>query len=396
MHSFNRPKVSLLEKTNLDPNSYHSILISLCRGLAALEVAAAHVRTQAFPSLRTLPDPGIWYQGLAFFTGFAHQAVVIFFLLSGWLVGGSLLNKLNTPNPFLSYSIDRITRLWIVLIPSFLATLAFAAWSDWIDATKFDYSPSNEYSFSSFFGNLVGLQDVAVPRFGGNFALWSLACETWYYVLFPLVLASFAAKKLVGKIAAAILTVFIAANLSNVLMLYFSLWLLGTAFSRIQIALCQRSKMLLISIFVVTAVYSRLNEESFLQDLLYSLLFLTLLSSQQQKLKNSSPTINWLRSTGTILSNFSFTLYVIHVPLLRWLLYINKSMFGIDKLSPEEPSHYAIYFAMLTLIVLFSYLFYLAFEANTYKVRAYIKKTILSWLSRRPGGSIPKAGTPNR
>lgn len=376
-----------MPKTNLDPDSFHSIIIALCRGLAAIVVAAAHVRAQTFPGLRTLDDPGIWYLGIAFFTGFAHQGVVVFFLVSGWLVGGSLLNKLHVPDAIANYSIDRITRLWIVLIPAFIATLIFAASSDWIDVTTLDRSTSNEYSISAFFGNLVGLQDIIVPRFGGNFALWSLAYEFWYYVLFPLILLAFIAKDLLAKIIAAVLAAIIVFNLSTVIMLYFSIWLLGTAFSRIQISLDQRSKFILLLVFIATAVYFRLTgmndsftEETFPQDLMYSLLFLTLLASQQSQVNAGSRVINWLKVTGTFLSSFSFTLYVIHVPLLRWILDMNKSLFGIDGLSPELPSHYAIYFAIVTALLLFSYLFYLAFEAHTYKVRAFLKASIQNFL----------------
>jgi peptidoglycan/LPS O-acetylase OafA/YrhL len=222
MINFKQSKISLLSKANLDQNSYHSILISLLRGMAAIEVAAAHVRAQTLPSLRSLHDPTIWYQGLSFFTGFAHQAVVVFFLLSGWLVGGSLLNKLKNPNAMLFYFIDRVTRLWIVLIPAFLATIIFAMLKGTIHTARFYHSPGNEYSLLSFIGNLFGLQNIAVPEFGGNFSLWSLSYETWYYILFPLILISVVAKKVATKIIALIVTVIFASNLSITLLLYFS------------------------------------------------------------------------------------------------------------------------------------------------------------------------------
>ena len=41
-------------------------------------------------------------------------------------------------------------------------------------------------SVTAFIGNMFGLQTILVPSFGGNFPLWSLANETWYYILFPL------------------------------------------------------------------------------------------------------------------------------------------------------------------------------------------------------------------
>ena len=83
------PRLRLLPESQLGEDSYHSILISALRGLAALQVAAAHLRAEFFPGLRSLENPMLWYQALSFFTGFAHQAVLVFFLISGYLVGGT-------------------------------------------------------------------------------------------------------------------------------------------------------------------------------------------------------------------------------------------------------------------------------------------------------------------
>ena len=62
------PRFQRLAETNLHAGFQHANLISLMRALAALEVVAAHLRAQLFPSLKTLPDPTLWYQVLAFFT----------------------------------------------------------------------------------------------------------------------------------------------------------------------------------------------------------------------------------------------------------------------------------------------------------------------------------------
>jgi peptidoglycan/LPS O-acetylase OafA/YrhL len=394
-------RISLLSETNLDQKFYHCILISLFRGVAALEVAASHLRAQTLPSLRSLPDPNIWYQALSFFTGFAHQAVVVFFLVSGWLVGGSLLNKLNSSNAMLTYCVDRITRLWIVLIPVFLVTMLFGMVTGNVDPGKFDHSLNNEYSTVAFLGSLFGLQDIVVPCFGGNFSLWSLSYEISYYVLFPLALMSFVARKTTERIVSAIAALVLASHLNVAILLYFSVWTLGAAFSRIKIDLDKFSRTLLLAIFVVVAVYFRLRgenyiltEKSFLQDLLYSFIFLLLLSSQQWKADVNSRKVRVFKTVGEFLSKFSFTLYVIHVPLLGLFRYVNKRFFGIEALSPDEPIHYAIYFSMLAGIVLFSYLFYLLFEAQTYKVRGHMKRMILNWSFRFSRSTSPSEAKP--
>ena len=191
MHIASLPRISLQSNSTLGADSYQSLAISLLRGLAALQVALAHLRAEIYPSLRGMSDPPLAYQLLAFATGFAHQAVVVFFLISGWLVGGSLLNKWSQPHALGSYAIDRISRLWTVLIPTFLFMLLCAAVTERIVPAPSHFDQTNEFSTLAFFGNLVGLQTISVPNFGRNYALWSLANETWYYVLFPLLLLAF-------------------------------------------------------------------------------------------------------------------------------------------------------------------------------------------------------------
>jgi peptidoglycan/LPS O-acetylase OafA/YrhL len=121
------PKVTILAKTDLREDSWHSMLISLLRGAAALQVAAAHFRAQIYPGFRTLTKPTLLFQGLAFSTGFAYLAVIVFFVLSGWLVGGSFLNKHNAPHAYQHYAIDRCSRLWVVLVPTFVVVLLAGA-----------------------------------------------------------------------------------------------------------------------------------------------------------------------------------------------------------------------------------------------------------------------------
>jgi peptidoglycan/LPS O-acetylase OafA/YrhL len=54
-----------------------------------------------------------------------HEAVMVFFVLSGFLVGGSVLKLMSRDLwSWNNYLIKRLTRLWIVLIPALLLGLA--------------------------------------------------------------------------------------------------------------------------------------------------------------------------------------------------------------------------------------------------------------------------------
>jgi peptidoglycan/LPS O-acetylase OafA/YrhL len=381
--SIKMPRLQLQQQSQLGEDSYHSLLISLMRGLAAVQVAAAHLRSEVFPSLRALEEPSRWYQALAFATGFAHQAVVVFFLISGWLVGGSLLNKIGQPQAIASYAIDRMTRLWTVLIPTYLLMLLLGVGMDVLNPKSLDLSVANPYSLPSFLGNLIGLQTVAVPNFGANYALWSLANESWYYLLFPLLLLAFRGSG-AGRAASAAAILLIAALLPPVLTSYFSLWLLGAGFSRLKLACGTSTHIALLAILASVSVYYRLtgtNDDlgmhSLLQDLVCSLPFLLLLSSLQIKTNRASRSLKRIAALAGFFANFSFTLYVLHVPLIGMLRYAAIAVLGTDRLSPHVGLDYAIYFGMLACILACAYLSYLVFESQTYRIRRLLKGIFL-------------------
>jgi peptidoglycan/LPS O-acetylase OafA/YrhL len=379
------PGIRLLPASQLGEGSYHSLLISLMRGLAAAQVAAAHLRSEFFPGLRTMSDPTLGYQALAFFTGFAHQAVILFFLISGWLVGGSLLNRLGQPHALKVYAIDRITRLWTVLIPTFSLMLLFGLFAGELIPDTIDYSRSNNYSVISFAGNLLGLQTVTLATFGGNYPLWSLANETWYYLMFPLLLVLARGSSAVRRVLAMLVLLTIALWLPYAMTLYFLLWLLGAIFSRVRIDCGNRTRAVMLLVFGALAVYYRLTglnddlvPQAFVQDLLFSLAFLVFLSSTQVTLDPASVLAARLGTVGKFFAEFSFTLYVLHVPLIKLMQHIGMELAGSYRLSPAEPAAFAIYFGMLATILLLSYTSYLFFESQTPKVRRFLKDLVLA------------------
>lgn len=381
-------RVRLLDATNLNENHQHAILISALRACAALQVLAVHLRGEFFPGLSTLSDPTLWYQGFAFVTGFGHLAVMIFFVLSGWLVGGSLLNKLGEPHLLASYAIDRLTRLWIVLIPAFLLTLMLAMLTQTVDPRRISHAPDNEYSLTVFLGNLVGLQTMAVPRFGGNFALWSLANETWYYILFPLLLLPLIGKSMFTKTAGLVAGTFIAYHLLLDVVLYFVVWLLGVAFSRVHIELPRASRLALIILLVAYSVFYRLGgslgtplPRTFAEDVLFSLIFACLLSCLQFPADRSLLRNRLAIAIGR-LAPFSFTLYVVHYPIILMLKRLDGPL-AVEQLSTTDPSALLVYGALFTGIVVVAYLFYLPFEAQTYRVRRFLKRVALEGVPGR-------------
>ena len=125
---------------------------------------------------------------------FGHQAVIAFFVLSGFWISKSIAERHAQGRwNWSDYAIDRLSRLWVVLIPGLILGGLLDALS--IRFARFPYSAlgptilgddfASRLTPTAFLGNAVFLQKLAVPLYGSNTALWSLANEFWYYLWFP-------------------------------------------------------------------------------------------------------------------------------------------------------------------------------------------------------------------
>ena len=93
--------------------------LDLTRYVAALLVVVNHFRADLFLNYNDLPSNqySALMQLAYCLTSLGHVSVLIFFVLSGYLVGGGIFNKIKI-NKFncLSYSIDRFSRIQLPLV----------------------------------------------------------------------------------------------------------------------------------------------------------------------------------------------------------------------------------------------------------------------------------------
>jgi peptidoglycan/LPS O-acetylase OafA/YrhL len=87
------------------------------------------------------------------------------------------------------------------------------------------------------------------------------------------------------------------------------------------------------------------------------------------------------------LSEFSFTLYVTHIPVIKLLRYAGQQTFGRDRLAPHAPLEYAVYAAMLLTLLAAAWLSYRLFESHTFRVRRAVKNALQSRPQRTPMAS---------
>lgn len=171
-------------RSNVRISESASLWLDFFRGLAALEVLSGHLFAMVFGELpRPLGITGYLTGAIGVLSSKSHQAVIIFFALSGFLVGGPFLIKAvqRQANPR-SYVIARTTRLWTVVVPTLVLTVILdrSLPQAFVSARPFFFPDAIQHSWAC---NLAFLQTLYCAPFGTDGSLWSLSNEAFYYAL---------------------------------------------------------------------------------------------------------------------------------------------------------------------------------------------------------------------
>ena len=173
----------------LESDSF-STWVDAFRWLAAGSVLITHTGLRMLAPIAAMPALSLPHVAYAFLAGFDHQAVMVFFVLSGLLVGGAVMREIAqtgavAPGP---YVLRRLIRLWVVLWPA-CALGAVCVWAALaFGAEGYGVLPPGSgaaLGIPILLCNAVFLQTAACGQYAGNGALWSLFNEAWYYLLFP-------------------------------------------------------------------------------------------------------------------------------------------------------------------------------------------------------------------
>ncbi|WP_207539725.1 acyltransferase family protein [Sabulicella rubraurantiaca] len=145
-----------------------SLYLDLVRALAALAVLVDH----AIDVFHPFGQPR-W----------GHQAVVVFFVLSGYVICHSWDRR---PVGVRAFMIARLARLWSVLVPTIVLTLASLVVIQHFGIQPTKPAPT-DWPLIRIGANLFFLSEtwVSIQLFS-NGVMWSLAAELWYYVFFAL------------------------------------------------------------------------------------------------------------------------------------------------------------------------------------------------------------------
>jgi peptidoglycan/LPS O-acetylase OafA/YrhL len=343
-----------------------------------------HLRGLFFVDFPYLANKSLVSTGIYAVTGYGHQAVMVFFVLSGYFIGASVKDSVDKRHwSWRIYLVNRLTRLELVLFP---ALVLGAAW-DQIgmripQAASFYYGGLYKFYVPSvalrstipvFLGNLFFLQTFVSPVFGSNGPLWSLSYEFWYYILFPAcMLAAAAWARIRIRVMYAGFAVFLLWFVGPQIRLYFLIWLMGVLVARLRRAsgLASPHAQTVLSvgtglIFFGVLAWNRTHRLSseVLTDYLVGFCFAFWLYALV--LGSRDDVSSTYAHVARKLSGFSYTLYLTHFPallLLRGLL---------DPQGNWQPGPLHLVYGLTIAMLILVYAYFLAelTEARTANVR---------------------------
>jgi peptidoglycan/LPS O-acetylase OafA/YrhL len=378
------------------PGESPSVHLDALRGFAAFSVLLNHLRDALFVDYESIARHSPLTSAAYLVSGLGRQSVIVFFVLSGYLVGGSVLRSAaNGSWSWRAYLLARLSRLYVVLLPALLLGGAL----DWLGM----HMPGTEAVYSGNSGmhslainvhsvltwpilaanalflqtiRLPGLGPNPIPTFGSNGALWSLSYEFWYYLAFPL-LVFLLAKSQSSKMRAISCLGLLAWGWFvglNIFLLGFT-WLMGASIALLPAFPARRPWTRGLAIILALVLLGAGLVESKLlgsipSDLALGLavtaLIWVILHCATAPLP--APYAHLARRAA----HSSYTLYLVHLPMLIFL----KATLHLPRAYPGWHA-YLVAAGVLVVVVLYAQLVYEAFEKNTDRVRRWIRPYVM-------------------
>lgn len=331
-------------------NRQFSIYLDFVRFVAALLVYVYH-SNQRYVIDSLLP-----------FSGYGHSSVIVFFVLSGFVIAFVTETKENT---WQSYLASRVARVFSVVVPAVILTVVLDSIGRSINTSFY-----SEYPFDQFLvrigASLLMLNEtwfISITSFS-NIPFWSIIYEWWYYVIFAFLMFL---PRHIGYVASCLTLILIGPKV----LLLLPIWWLGVLLYRWRI-LREISTRVSFALFVLSLVgiviYEVTGINAYLADLLKSFIgayaFKELTFSKfflgdyvlgLLVFMNFTGARNITQTYGNFLlrvekpvrfvANFTFTLYLLHQPLfVFWATVING--------NPTRPCYW-LFVTVLTFMSIF-------------------------------------------
>ena len=378
------------------PAGSPSVHLDALRGFAAFSVLLNHWRDAFFVDYSVLPHHNLLSATAYLAAGLGHQWVIVFFVMSGYLVGGSVLRSIDSGKwSWRSYLLARMTRLYIVLIPALLlggiidwagmhmvGTAAIYTGHSGMHALIVNVHTT--LTWPMLLGNALFLQTTALPAalghtispFGTNGPLWSLCNEFWYYMAFPIGVLLFTKdRSLLTRILCLVSLVAWGWLVGSEIALLGIPWLMGVLIGYLPPFPVRRTAMRVLIvgstlIFLAAGLLldkrlGSLTGDLFLGAIVTLLIWVTLNCA-------TAPLPNTYIRVARRAARSSYTLYLVHLPLLIFL----KASLHLPRALPGWHA-FLTSLGIMVLVLLYAQTIYQVFERNTDALRQLLKPYVL-------------------
>jgi len=307
---------------------------------------------------------------------YGHEAVIVFFVLSGFFIHLRIAKQLSEQNRF-KFDISRFFKRRLHrLVPPYIFALILTLIVDSIGHSLYPtlYNAATGdalldinfmrkgFSLTSVIPALFLLPSSLGKDFGTNGPFWSLGYEFIYYLLYPLWLTvrRFGVWQgyLTGIGVALLAGWCLPPNFIRAILIHYPIWLAGALIAEILMKKQLSKRAVFISYLTISIAFIAIN---FPLPELFKLFFYLLLGSSTLLIVISLPIVFFrhpLHKFFEFLGIESYTIYICHFPLITFV-----SAWTIEKFG-TRPMHgwLAIITAIITLLV--CHLFFLLCERN--------------------------------
>ena len=355
--------------------------LNTIRWVSAAIVATAHAMALVFKHPPISHATSLSGNAITYYSALGHPSVILFFVISGYLVGGSVLERLDRFD-FRFYSISRFSRIYIALIPALLlmAGLDSVAWltapGNAIYTTQWS-EPINHpifftYTLRNIAATLLCLENVIGGPAGSDRPLWSLGYEWFFYIVFPCSLMAIRKIRITGT--ACHFLMLLATGLVMValgkryMLVFWLIWVWGAYAKmaadrlRVPVWLARLGGAAALLAFLASPI---INQR--ITDPAIGLGFGLFLTNKSQL----GASLN--RAMDHALAGFSYSLYIIHLPLMVFMmmLFVRAGITTPDRLDFGMRG-VGIWLALIAVGGGAGYLFGLAFEKRTDDLRRFL------------------------
>ncbi|MGH6800164.1 MAG: acyltransferase family protein [Methylocella sp.] len=311
-----------------------------------------------------------------FITALGHEAVVIFFVLSGFLIGGSLTDSMLRGGFDLPrYLIARFVRIFIVYLPAPAITLGVFLFgslllSDPGDAPLFGRQQLDFGGVSQAICFFSGLQGFSCATWEQNPALWSLGSEWALYLFAPAIILLIVWKASPSpRLLAITLVCAIAATVCDYpheAVFWFSVWFLGAGSYRILRSGLVPLPVGLAGAFLIIAGMALRHFDAASQtttDMIIGAGAAIAIACRPFAAFPLAPRLFGLAA------GFSYTLYAIHLPLVYLIVTLYRKI-GFPSDIPPSPAPFLEFAVTIAICLLSAFLVSLVTERKTGQIRA--------------------------